>query len=209
MIERKRLSRDPCDVRLQERVKLARQGFELAKQRHADKECKELFSSMSTIHPRKRTSMTYKYVRKFKRMKRSSSTDKMHISQWENILKIACEGREPQPVLEDDYWPSDAPPGTDEIHGIIKKMHNGTSPGLDDINIELIKASPPELLELIRSSLEAAWLTNIVPSEWLNTRQFPIPKIPHPKDVNDFRRIALSNAVYKIYASFLLMRLDF
>lgn len=62
-------------------------------------------------------------------------------------------------------------------------------------------------MKLLTHIDEQTWITNDVPSEWLNTTQTPLHKVPKPKDLNDYRRIALSNAMYKVYASYLLQQL--
>jgi len=87
-------------------------------------------------------------------------------------------------------------------------MKNGTCAGPDKINAELLKNGPPELYELITKLLAEAWITNTVPTDWLTTNQVPLPKTPHPRTVDDFRRITISSAMYKVYATFLMQQLQ-
>lgn len=78
---------------------------------------------------------------------------------------------------------------------------------LDQVELELFKNGPPELFELIRIVITKVWVTNDVPNDWLHTVQVPLPKKSSPKVIDDFRRITLSNSIYKIYASYLLSQL--
>lgn len=48
------------------------------------------------------------------------------------------------------------------------------------------------------------WNSNIIPSEWIQTTQVPLPKVRNPKSMDEFRRIT----IYKIYATILKKRLE-
>lgn len=52
--------------------------------------------------------------------------------------------------------------------------------------------------------MEIVWIDNVVPLEWKSTLQVPIPKVPRPTGVGQYRRITLCNTGYKIYSKFLL-----
>ncbi|XP_052132458.1 uncharacterized protein LOC127752028 [Frankliniella occidentalis] len=47
------------------------------------------------------------------------------------------------------------------------------------------------------------WRTGVFPRAWLTSVIQPIPKIPRPLSVDDFRSITLANAVYKLLAKYL------
>lgn len=128
--------------------------------------------------------------------------------QWENELRTTCKCKPPENIPESDFFPLTPPPDIDQIAGIVQSMRNGTAPGPDRLNIELIKFGPFELMRLIHLVISKAWISNDIPTDWLLTTQVPIPKITHPKSVDDFRRIALSGIIYKIYARFVLQQLE-
>lgn len=65
-----------------------------------------------------------------------------------------------------------------------------------------------KLIDILQIVLARAWNNNNMPKEWIDTTQVPIPKISFPKSVDDFRRITITNAIYKIYARFLLSELQ-
>lgn len=159
---------------------------------------------MDTIHPRTRYPLAYRFVKRFRRTSLQNKNKSIPISHWEQVLRNVNSGNPPTRTAEDDFIPLGEPPSNETIQTIINKMKNGTSPGTDHIETELLKASPPELVEIIKRVLGRVWCTNIVPNRWLETVQVPLPKILKPKSTDDFRRITLSNTIYKIYAAFLL-----
>lgn len=206
--ERAKLARRPNDVLLQDRVRLAKQCKERLGQLHIDGECRRFFNNLQSVHPRRRIAMTYKYVRRFRRKKSRSVSKRITISQWDLDLRKSCVGTPPANILEDDYIPMGPPPTITDIEAIIQRMRNGTAPGQDHIPPELFKFGPPELFEIVRVLLSRAWCTNVIPDSWLHTTQVPLPKKSVPNSIDDFRRITLSNAIYKIYASYLLGQLE-
>lgn len=206
--ERARLMKNPADSKIQDKVQIAKQKLEELQQSHLDIECSKFFNGLLKLHPQRRTSMMYKYVKSFKRRVHKRNMPNIPISKWDDELKKCCTGTAVQVIPENDHSPVSPPPTINDIMNIIHKMHNGTSPGQDRINIELLKNGPPELIELIHVIICRAWCTNIIPAEWLTTTQIPLPKIPSPKEVDDYRRITPSVTIYKIYATLLLQRLQ-
>lgn len=181
--------------------------MEELQQLQLDKECKIFFDENEKIHPQRRVALTYRYIKQFRRRKSNKKPPKISISQWETELKQYCDGTRPQHVNETDQIPVGPPLTIPEIESIINSMHNNTSPGQDRLNIEIIKYGPAEIIELIHEVITQAWTTNSIPPEWLYTTQVPLPKVRTPINVDDFRRIALSNTTYKIYATILRNRL--
>ncbi|KAL1400522.1 hypothetical protein pipiens_007363 [Culex pipiens pipiens] len=97
---------------------------------------------------------------------------------------------------------------SEEIKEILINFRNGTAPGPDGINIELLKNAPPEYLDELHNLLQEAWENNKLPPDLQETVQVPIPKKRAPKEVNDFRRITLCNVIYKILTMYMLKKVD-
>lgn len=49
---------------------------------------------------------------------------------------------------------------------------------------------------------------NEIPSDWRHVLVVPIPKVKKPKSVDEYRRICLSCTAYKVYASWILWKLQ-
>lgn len=208
LIERSRLTKDPSNVTLQARTQHAKQTFNELQQQHLDLQYNKFLNDVTNVHPQKRLSSTYKFIKQFRQRKNNSLTQHIPISHWANLLKESCNGSPSTLMSEPTHIPIGPPPTIEDIENITQQMHNGTAPGIDKINIELIKNAPSELLELIHQIIVNTRNSNVVPNEWIQTKQVPIPRNNKPKTVDDFRRITLSSTVYKIYATFLLRRLQ-
>lgn len=91
---------------------------------------------------------------------------------------------------------------------MIKDMRNGTAPGVDRINSEILKYAPPELLSILHELITEIWQTNNIPDDWITTTQVPVPKSRAPKTIDEYRRIALSCSAYKLYTRFILTNLE-
>lgn len=187
---------------------LMKSKMRLANQQHVEGECRRLLDNVSKVHVRNRLSMVYKFARKFSRKLRNKVKPAITLLQWEDELRKYCREKPPGLIPEIDYCPLGPPPTTQQIREILLRMRNGTSPGQDRLNIEMFKCGPDELIEMLQLTLSRAWLTNVIPSEWLQTTQIPVPKVPSPNSTDDFRRISISNVIYKIYAAFLLQQLE-
>lgn len=187
---------------------MAKQTLEELNQASIDGECVSFFRNMESVNPRRRLSLTYRFLKQYRRKKSKSALRNIPISHWEIELRNVCLGKAPVNIAEDDNWPIDSPPTPADIKEIIQRMKTGTTPGQDRLQAELFKYGPPELAELISLVTSRAWCNNDVPDDWLNTTQVPLPKVRNPKTISDFRRITMSNVIYKIYAAFLLSRLQ-
>lgn len=130
----------------------------------------------------------------------------MPISSWEEELRKVCREPSIQNIKETDQWPI-GPPPKEQTQDYLYKMRNGTAPGVDGINVELMKNATEPFIDEIVDLLQDIWRKNEIPDVWLTTNQIPIPKIRTPKSVDDFRRITLCSVAYKIYTMFLLERL--
>lgn len=193
----------------QKRLIKTLQEYREAQNEHIIKQCQNFFHNLDGVNPNKRLSQTYKFIRKYRLKKKSKCTNpNISISQWENELSNFCKG--PPPPLMNETGPQTniPPPSMEQISDIMHNMRNGTAPGVDRIYVEMLKYAPEELQSIIHMLILNAWESNTIPKDWTTTTQVPLPKTSNPKTVDDFRRIALSCTTYKIYARFLLNKLE-
>lgn len=193
---------------LQSAARKLRQRCEILKLSHLDRECQKFFADIERTHPQKRASLMYRYIKRHRNKANSRNNNNITIQNWDDELKLYCNGSRVRSIPEADHCPVEPPPDVSDIAAIVSKMNNGTAAGQDRLNIELIKSGPPELIEAIHMVIVKAWSSNLIPASWLNSTQVPIPKIRSPKSVGDFRRLAITNTIYKIYAYLLLLRLQ-
>jgi hypothetical protein len=99
-------------------------------------------------------------------------------------------------------------PKQDEIVEILSRNKPYKTPGIDKVEMDLLKHLPQVGLHQFLSILCKAWVSNDVPEEWKTSIQILIPKIPRPKSVDDYRRISLCSSGYKVYAKWLLTKLQ-
>lgn len=106
---RKFLLKKPHGISLQRKSRLAGERVERLAQVELDYKCKSFFRSITSVHPRRRMSVTYKYLKRFRR-KKSLVKDKLFpIVQWEDVLRGSNSGQPPVNVLEDDFVPLGPP----------------------------------------------------------------------------------------------------
>ncbi|KAJ2946638.1 hypothetical protein O0L34_g12695 [Tuta absoluta] len=202
-------NREPHNQSLNRQVKSARTYLKKIQEEEDAEECEIFFKKLSEKHRAERMKITYRYLRKHKaKIARTQSRFFIPMSQWVDDLKKS-EGSHVQlleeanaTVLEEDA------PETDDIASIVRRMKNGTVPGTDQVVPELYKAAPWEFLEEMTKVMKEAWLNNSIPEEWQLTKQVPIPKKNPPRQISDFRKISICNVGYRIYANFLLEKLD-
>lgn len=158
------------------------------------------------MQPRRRLPMTYRFLKRFRRKENSVNGKKIPIAESE--LRGSSSGRPPAVIPEDDYFPLGHPPSLDDIRATVNRLKGGTCPGQDVLQAELFQNGSPELFELLEMVISQVWKDNVVPVDWLNTTQVPLPKCRTPKSVDDYRRLTMSNSIYKIYAFSLLSQLE-
>lgn len=101
-----------------------------------------------------------------------------------------------------------AGPTLREVQDIVSQMKNGKTPGVDSLYAEFFKYCDTGTIEELHQLLVKVWNTNQIPSDWKHTLVVPIPKVRRPKAIGDYRRISLSCTAYKVYASWLLGKLQ-
>lgn len=154
---------------------------------------------------------TYRHYRNFRiKQQRNKRRAYIPMSKWIEEIKKS-EGHEMSTYLleknkETEGIPEDCT--TEEVKYYIDKLKSRLVPGCDQVPPELYKIIPENMLIKVTEIINTAWKLNIFPSEWLTTKQVPIPKNKNPKTVNDYRRISICNVGYRIYGNFLLDKLD-
>ena len=103
----------------------------------------------------------------------------------------------------------------EEVRKAMQKMHDGKSAGVDGIPAEfLVHAFPTDDKSLHVLIPEITHTFNLVfggvyPKEWAECAIIPVPKSNgDPRDKDDYRGIAVGNAVSKLYSTVLLLRMD-
>ncbi|XP_019529728.2 uncharacterized protein LOC109401612 [Aedes albopictus] len=185
----------------------ARRDFEQAKKESVWRSWKMFFTDIHQVEPHLRVRKTYEFLKEHKRIAARKGSGKI-ISQhkWlENLLDSVVENQTLKLLAEDSVIP---PPTLSEIKDIVYNLRNGTCPGLDGINAELLKNAPHEFFVELEELIKQIWTDNKAPEEITETIQIPIPKKTVPKDTTDYRKITLCNIVYKIIATYTLNKLD-
>jgi hypothetical protein len=80
----------------------------------------------------------------------------------------------------------------------IEKQKNGSC-GPDTVSTRLIKAARLELASSIASLFNNSLKLSFVPTQWKMANIIAIPKVQHPKTATDYRPIALTSTLCKIF----------
>lgn len=189
-------------------VALARSNLDSVKREHTWKKWRQFFANIDQVDPPQRVKRTWEFLKQYKAIaKRKPRANCVNQFDW---LQSVCDSvveNHSLPMLpeNDEEIPA---PSLQDIKSILQRFKNGTTPGSDEINVELLKNAPDEFLEELQKIIQEIWISNKAPSDLTDTIQIPIPKKSFPKEVGDFRKITLCNVIYKIIASYILHRLD-
>ncbi len=82
----------------------------------------------------------------------------------------------------------------------LRNTKNKKTPGLDNINIELLKYLPAEAKSKLLDLFNNYWTQNIIPTEWKTALVIPIFKKGLRTICENYRGISLLNTTYKVYA---------
>ena len=191
---------------------LAQKEYEIALQERREvfvkkehQEIQEFFDNLNEHDPQVRTRLTFKFLKRYRQQaNKSKQKANIPLSSWEAELQSACTAQQIRNISETDHWPLGPPPSEEQINSFLRRMRNGTAPGVDAINIELLKSAPEPFISELTALIGDIWINNEIPSEWLTTVQIPIPKKARPTSISDFRRITLCSVAYKLYTMFIL-----
>lgn len=96
----------------------------------------------------------------------------------------------------------------DEIKLCIKKLKNKKSSGADYILNEMIKAGKEQILPILLKLFNKIFSSRTFPTVWQNNTLTPIFKKGDPSNPSNYRGIAVSSALCKLYCSVLKNRLQ-
>jgi hypothetical protein len=96
----------------------------------------------------------------------------------------------------------------EEVTTAIRKLKNGKSAGIDDIQAELLKHGGENTTRQIQQLCNRIWETGEVPRDWRDGIIIPLPKKGDLKDCNNWRGITLLSVPGKVMASILLNRIQ-
>lgn len=111
--------------------------------------------------------MTYKFIKKFRRDSvKVNKGPNIPLSAWEKKLTDACSEPPLIKMAETDNCPT-----VTQIKRFLNDTKNGTAPGIDEGNVDLLKNAPDWLIDELTELLEEIWLYDEVPKIWLETNQ--------------------------------------
>jgi len=87
----------------------------------------------------------------------------------------------------------------DMILDELGKLDTSKAPGPDNINNKLLKYARFELCEVITHLFNLSIQQSFIPTQWKTANIIPIPKISNPEQPGDFRPIALTSALCKVF----------
>lgn len=96
----------------------------------------------------------------------------------------------------------------EELENALKTFKNKKTPGIDCINIELLKYAPKEVKERFLDIINVCWRMCIIPDEWKKGLICPIFKKGNRHECTSYRGICLLSIAYKIYAKIITRRLN-
>ncbi|GBP51795.1 hypothetical protein EVAR_96862_1 [Eumeta japonica] len=199
-------NRSPKDPAMILNFKDARKELLDLQEKEDEEKCKHFFAQMHKVRRSQRMKMTYEFLRTFKKQTvRKQPKRFTPISTW--IYELHKFKGTDFRISQSDKKAIKSP-STDSIHNIIKQMKKGTVPGPHQMVIELYQHAPEVFVKQVTKTIGKAYENNSFPQKWVETIQIPIPKKARPQSVNDYRKISICNAGYRIYATYLLKLLD-
>ncbi|XP_055522918.1 uncharacterized protein LOC129717098 [Wyeomyia smithii] len=209
MAQQKRLA-ERDNVLLKKAAAEARIEKRKAYDQHFNEKVDGFLNSIEKENSLEQMTQTFRFIKRYKRNKQTRKAQYISIQKWEQKLHSLTHVQHDintQYEVENDYREAGPVPTAHEIAEIIMTSRNNSAPGLDNLQNEFLKYGSEQLLQEITDLMIQIFKTNIVPKEWSETVQVPIPKIPYPKNVDDYRCTILCTSTYKIYAKLLLNRL--
>lgn len=185
----------------------AREVLQRSIREYEEREIENFFENLHQFPAGERINRTYRYLKKFTKKKtfRAPPTS-IRLSDW--ISAEATDSHLPVllPEPHDSVLPD--PPTLREVQDIVSRMKNGKSPGVDSLSSEFFKYCDERTLSELHTLLVRVWTENALPADWKHVLVVPIPKVRRPKSTDDYRRICLSCTAYKVYAIWLLDKLQ-
>ena len=98
-------------------------------------------------------------------------------------------------------------PTLDEVENAIRKLKDNKAPGLDLIQVELIKKASPAFVECMYQLIKKIWTTETMPEDWNLSIICPIHKKGDTTICSNYREINLLCVPYTIFSNILFNRL--
>ena len=106
---------------------------------------------------------------------------------------------------ESDYCDSEILVNDYDIEPMLRHLKN-SSPGIDGLPAWLFRACSYELSTIVARVFNMSFQEGNVPSQWLLAIVTPVPKVPHPKQLNDFRPISVTPLLSRIAEKIVVTR---
>lgn len=196
------------NAELKRKYREARKRKSQAYEDHQEEKVKAFFDNLENYPVLDRIRLTFRYLKRHRRRATQGATTYIPVRSWEEKLKSSASHAEVALLPEPIGPPEDSGPTLHDVVRLSRTLRNGTAAGTDGVRPELIRYGPESLHQRIHQMLQDIWQHNQVPARLLETVQVPIPKIPRPKSVDEYRRITLCSSIYKIYARYLLEQLE-
>jgi len=100
------------------------------------------------------------------------------------------------------------PPTKTEIKLALTQLKNGKAIGLDNINLEVLKADPEITVEMLYPLVEKIWKEEKIPEEWDEGLIIKIPKKGDQTNCNNWRGVTLLSTPSKIPTRIILNRIQ-
>ena len=139
--------------------------------------------------------------------------EKEGFEYFSKLYRDVSRGEKVEPLEEmkrpakPSFLLSEDPPSEAELKGIIKLKRNSAAPGIDGILYVPFKRCPC-LVKLLVKIFRKVWKTRDVPVEWSTASIQLLPKSPILTDPAEFRPIALTNTIGKIFFAVIAKRLE-
>jgi hypothetical protein len=131
------------------------------------------------------------------------------LNRWKNYFSQLLNVHNVSDVIEVHMAEPLVPgPSHLEVEIAIAKLKKYKSPGSDQIRTELIEAGGEILLSAIHKLINSVWNKEELPDQWKESIIVPIHKKGDKTDCNNYRRISLLSASYKILWTILLSSLS-
>ncbi|KAK5875618.1 hypothetical protein CesoFtcFv8_026682 [Champsocephalus esox] len=136
-----------------------------------------------------------------------TSTDGV-LGRWKEHFEELLNPTTPPSMLEAEleYDGGSTPISRGEVTGVVKQLHSGKAPGVDEIRPEMLKALGVEGLSWLTRLINVAWKSETVPKEWQTGVVVPLFKKGDQRVCANYRGITLLSLPGKVYSKVLERR---
>ncbi|KAK3932753.1 Putative 115 kDa protein in type-1 retrotransposable element R1DM [Frankliniella fusca] len=197
--ERRRLAglraRAPGDPRAAFLWQEAERALFWARRAHREEKVAAQLAAIQGVRPAQRLRTLFRFLRQHRRAAAARGAGPT-LRQWEDAVREQAEGAHP-PLLVEEPDPQDFAPTVAQLQGCASRLSRNTAPGPDDLPAELLIHATPAFFEHLAGLVGVHWRHCAFPPEWTTSCQHPIPKVPRPEEVEDYRTISLCAPLYK------------